>query len=438
MFFVSFCFGIDAFLCFSSTVFMLPSVWSRWVFVHGVSLRPLAFPIPFFSFPIFPFKLAGYDHGMPLSKDIAVQRAVVNWNLRGMLLLNLTTALCTSPTMHQTMPLRKRVENALTGFVLLDLWKVVSDRMAAQKGLPKGSLQIASQTRHALQSVSMSVLLVALTKNEEGSPWSHGHGRLTELGIEEFFGRVRVQSSSAQHTARSFWKASAREMLSRASKEIKDLPPQERLKPVSAEEFSAASSRAYKSALRLVSMCSNFTEESLKSTYEILCEGGHIDPDQSPLHPFEDDAAEVGQNGPEQQVEELQDVLDVMHHEAAMDDEDIPDDSKLGEGAQNMDLRDVPDADQLVHLIEHSPADGEAEVPGPQPFADDPETLLEAVQSIPSVNPCMVGLFDQVWRLTMYLRHWPLRQNQTITVHQRRPQTVYSKQIEIETCDFDF
>ena len=88
-----------------------------------------------------------------------------------MLLLNLSTSLCTSPTMHRTMSMVKRAECAMSGFVLLDLWKIVADKIAFQRGVAKGSLYMANQTRSALQSVAMSVILIALTKDELGDPF---------------------------------------------------------------------------------------------------------------------------------------------------------------------------------------------------------------------------------------------------------------------------
>ena len=296
----------------------------------------------------------------------------------------------------------------MTGFVLLDLWKLVADRIALQRSLAKGSLFMANQTRAALQSVAMSVILIALTKDDLGNPFCHGHCRVTELGVEEWFGRIRAQSQSAQHTARSFWKAAAKEMLVRGAKEITDTPPCDTLKPLTPGEFEAASSRAYRSALRLVAMCSNFTEDSLQGAYENLCQGGqlHPDDDSSGLHPFEDDdQGEANLGGSNADEQETKEVVNMIHSEAAMDEADHPDIEQLSQQARKSDLDAVPDADDLLKLTEQCEAP--EETPLGEAQEEDPETLMEAVRGFP-LKPCMVGLFDELWRLTMYLRHWTL------------------------------
>ena len=310
--------------------------------------------------------------------------------------------------MHRTMSMVKRAECAMSGFVLLDLWKIVADKIAFQRGVAKGSLYMANQTRSALQSVAMSVILIALTKDELGDPFCHGHARVTELGIEEWFGRIRGQSQSAQHTARSFWKAAAKEMLVRGAKEFTDTPPCDTLKPLTPAEFEAASSRAYRSALRLVAMCSNFTEESLQSAYENLCQGGQLRNDDDPdgLHPFEDDEREANLGEGLADEQEVNEVVNMFHDEAAMDEVDLPDIEQLSQKAKKLELDAVPDADDFLKLTEQCEAP--EETPLGEPRGDDPETLMEAIQAF-TVKPCMVSLFDELWRLTMYLRHWTLR-----------------------------
>lgn len=56
--------------------------------------------------------------------------------------------------MHKSMQMQKRCENCLTGFLLLDLWEMVSHRLEKQRGLPRGTLFIAGQTKTALQNVA--------------------------------------------------------------------------------------------------------------------------------------------------------------------------------------------------------------------------------------------------------------------------------------------
>ena len=67
------------------------------------------------------------------------------------------------------------------------------------------------------------------------------------------------------------WKASAKQMLVRETRAGDTKPPSDTLQPLTAEEFRSASKRAYQAALRLVAICSNLTEDSLRSCYEAQC-----------------------------------------------------------------------------------------------------------------------------------------------------------------------
>lgn len=52
----------------------------------------------------------------------------VGWSLKGLLLHNLTVALCVAPILHQDISMTQRCECAISGFCLLDLWKVLADQ----------------------------------------------------------------------------------------------------------------------------------------------------------------------------------------------------------------------------------------------------------------------------------------------------------------------
>lgn len=45
------------------------------------------------------------------------------------------------------------------------------------------------------------------------NPWQHGHARLSEISIEQLFGRLRRKQSNAQLSATEFWAQSQFEML---------------------------------------------------------------------------------------------------------------------------------------------------------------------------------------------------------------------------------
>ena len=166
------------------------------------------------------------------------------------------------------MPLKVRCENALTGYVLLDIWRLVADRICTSRKLGRGSLWMAPQTHKNLQCCALGIVAVALNFDFPGDCWKSGHWRMTELPIEEWFGRLRSRSSTSQLSARAFWRSAAKEML-RYVKEGK-VQPSSRSggsspKAVSPEEFFDMSKRALDSAIKLVAFCSNVSEESLRS-----------------------------------------------------------------------------------------------------------------------------------------------------------------------------
>ena len=106
----------------------------------------------------------------------------------------------------------------MSGFLLLDLFQMLANREAAKRGLPKGSCFCAPETVRNLQQCALGILGVCISKAVRGSPWVRGDHRLSELGIEHHFGRLRSQSSTAQLSTRGYWQSSARDMLKRAKR----------------------------------------------------------------------------------------------------------------------------------------------------------------------------------------------------------------------------
>ena len=97
---------------------------------------------------------------------------------------------------------------------------------------------------------------------------------MSEISIEHFFGRLRVQSPSAQLTTRSYWAASAREMARTARRSKSNLaePPNlEHCPPLTSAQFYAASERALQSALELVAWCGDLSTRSLEERYKEWC-----------------------------------------------------------------------------------------------------------------------------------------------------------------------
>ena len=103
-----------------------------------------------------------------------------------------------------------RCEVGISGFVSLDVFRMLSLELASKMGAPTGSTFLAPQTCHNLQSACLSGVVMCLVKHEAWKCWDHGHARLSELSIEEWFSYCRRQSPNAQLSARGFFSASAR------------------------------------------------------------------------------------------------------------------------------------------------------------------------------------------------------------------------------------
>lgn len=52
----------------------------------------------------------------------------IAWSLKGLVLHNMTVALCVAPILHQDLTMAQRCECAISGFCLVDLWKILADQ----------------------------------------------------------------------------------------------------------------------------------------------------------------------------------------------------------------------------------------------------------------------------------------------------------------------
>ena len=162
----------------------------------------------------------------------------------------------------------------MAAFVAFDLFQLVASSECTRRGLGKGSLFMSAQTTRNLQLVALSTIVVTASKDEWGDPYRRGGARMCEISIEQFFGRLRVQSPSAQLSTRAYWAASARDMARTARKSKTNLaePPNlEHSPPLTAAEFHGASERALQSALALVAWCSDLSTQSLEDKYKEWC-----------------------------------------------------------------------------------------------------------------------------------------------------------------------
>eukprot|EP00438_Fugacium_kawagutii_P016170 Skav224604 [mRNA] locus=scaffold2684:382216:385435:- [translate_table: standard] len=243
-------------------------------------------------------------------------------------------------------------------------------------------------------------------------------GRLSELAIEQLFGRLRTQSSSAQLTSRSYWKACCRDMMrslqSRKLSKMRMHNP-EGEEPISPDGFFHASQRAMRASMKLAAFCAGVTEESLHHTYEEWCQakgyaqtfdplGDENEFDDSLEGVQEEDAADEKAN-----EKATQEFFSHMQAEAAMEDE-LPA-SATDPKIVDTRLDTVPDKELLTEILNAKPDKGEEpEVPKESPTkgACSPGmacSLHKALWCL-GADPSEQDVFDSVFRLVAYLRHW--------------------------------
>lgn len=88
----------------------------------------------------------------------------VSWESRGALLFSLTCGLCFAPSLHQKLTLEERAESVVCGFVLLDLWQLMSAKKESNDGCRVGSYSLSSTPVAHLQNVCLGMLTFLLSK----------------------------------------------------------------------------------------------------------------------------------------------------------------------------------------------------------------------------------------------------------------------------------
>ena len=293
---------------------------------------------------------------------------------------------------------------------------------------------MAPQTHKNLQCCALGIIAVALNFDFPGDCWKSGHCRMTELPVEEWFGRLRSRSSTSQLSARAFWRSAAKEML-RYVKEGK-VQPSSRSggsspKAVSPEEFFDMSKRALDSAIKLVAFCSNVSEESLRSLY-LESEGYNLSAADlnGELHEWEQDPKafweEFGEQSADADDRQCQDLLEMVRQNAQDECADEETESARQEpqqtdhDASNLqghlapELQGLPDSDKLREVFEArgepaSPFRAEDAVMQSTMDADYGCTLHRTLSLCPgmlTLDDDGGAVFDALWRLCMYLRHY--------------------------------
>lgn len=147
-------------------------------------------------------------------------------------------ALCQGALLHRNLSLQSRCECGLAGFLLLDLYKMLSNQRSSRLGQPRGSMFMSPQTMYNIQGVSLIASVICVSKDPNFHPWKVGSCRLSELPIEEWFSLLRRQSANAQLNCRAFFQASCRSSL-KHGRQLNSIKPVKRSpEPPLTEEVS--------------------------------------------------------------------------------------------------------------------------------------------------------------------------------------------------------
>eukprot|EP00435_Cladocopium_sp_Y103_P072345 s131_g40.t1 len=331
--------------------------------------------------------------------------------------------------MHKSMAMTDRVENALAGYVLLDLFKLLSTKECRLRGLPVGSCWMAAQTHRNMQYVVMGFISAVLAKDPVGDPFKASHHRWTELPIEMWFGRLRQRAPGAQFNSKQYWAQSAAEMM---RQQRLGVGPSDSsiLRPPTDQEFKDASVRAVKSAVHLASWCAGVTECSLHQAYFESAPGrteafvGLISAADAnePMNEWERDPQEDWENEAEeddaegntkrQWCELLQHVRDEAA--ASLRAEEENNEEQREDREDDRQPAEPPAVDEWQTVV--SMPDGldlkdvcEATDEGEDADSGSPSTKLlcnlrQALRA--AADTSSIETFDKLWRLLMYLRYW--------------------------------
>ncbi|CAK9102662.1 unnamed protein product [Durusdinium trenchii] len=305
------------------------------------------------------------------------------------------------------MTLLQRCECSLGGFLALDLFKIVADRLCKERNAPTGSFFLAKQTMLNLQATALTTVVICVTKEAGWSPWVYGFQRLSEQAIEQHFGHLRCQATNAQLSTRAYWMACARTLMKTNEELNRSKKAKVRQEPhLSDEEFRACCHRALEGALNLVSTCSGIPSKQLEQVYRELCSETAGESFFELSHDMDYDEEmedlEICLDQPPADcmgfLTQLQDETKLLKGE---DDEKIPtrQDDKMP------DLRHVPDSELLREVLSASSATDPFRMENscsPKKRKDLntlPTTLLEALSL--GQRGCV---FNSLFRLAVFLR----------------------------------
>ena len=121
--------------------------------------------------------------------------------------MSILQGMANAALMHRRMSTTDRLENAITAFVCLDIFHMLSTRLADAHQVPNDTLFFAHTTLQNLLELCGSIVIICGTIDKDSCILMH---RLTELGIEVWFGGARGQMPSAQLSVRDYFTCQAR------------------------------------------------------------------------------------------------------------------------------------------------------------------------------------------------------------------------------------
>lgn len=336
----------------------------------------------------------------------------IPWHLKGLLLFNISVAMCVAPATHGNLTLLQRLELSLTGFLLQDLWALLASFREAKFKVKKGMYQLAPQTRVHLQSLALGVAVIASsTALETWNPWPRDQV-LSEIHIERTFGKYRSQSQSGELSARAYWSASARVLRQQAARfaaaKADALAPPETMPIISPEEFKECSRRAWTSAMQLAAKCSNMETNALEtmyrsdSTLETLAKADAQEAEADGLEDFEELCEDEEEMNEQSNASggQLSTLLEAIQDVAAQTLESASKDEAAEPKIQPRDKDEsLPDGQELSFLTNQTAQNGEKETSEFTNLTQKgfPKTLSGALSSGGS-------LWSKLWMLSVALR----------------------------------
>lgn len=150
-----------------------------------------------------------------------------------------------------------------SGLFLLDLGSLVASLEAIEQNLKKKQCWLDRRTHRQLRDAAGALAMAC--KTVEGPVF---WGAMSERHLEKRFGRLRSMFPTSKMSCADFWRSSAITMRKELSKwDHSKEPICEDSGPVSDATFEATVARAFRAALRLMTLCSGRLEEDLRSSY---------------------------------------------------------------------------------------------------------------------------------------------------------------------------